>query len=104
MVCAPVIHRLWTTVVDDDVDGGASARRLDLDVKVGDDVGMQPELQLDAAELLQGLVEVDLPAIDLDAGLLVHGVGDVDGGHRPEQLALGAGPGLDGDRATLELV
>src|SRR5438105_10854422 len=64
---------------------------------------MQPDLEIYAAELLQGLVEVDLPPVDLGARLLLHGIGDVDRGHRPEQPTFGAGPRLDRDRAPLEL-
>src|SRR4051794_9453762 len=82
---------------------GASARRFDLDVKVGDHVGMQADLQVDPTELLQGLVEVELPAVDLGTGLFVYGVGDVDRGDRPEQPAFGAGPGLDRDGSPFEL-
>src|SRR4051812_35796919 len=91
-------QRLWMTVWRE-----RSARRFDLDVEIREHVGVQPDLEVDPAELLQGLVEADLPAVDLGTRLLLHGLGDVDGRHRPEQLALGAGPRLDRDRAALEL-
>ena len=44
-----------------------------------------------------------LAAVDLDAGLRLHRVGDVGRRDRTEQPAALAGPGLDRDRAAVEL-
>ena len=50
------------------------------------------------ADRLDRLVEVELAAVELDAGLGGDGLGDLGGGDRAEELALGAGAGRDGDR------
>ena len=49
--------------------------------------------------VLDRLVELELLAVELDAGLGGDGLGDVGRGDRAEQLALGAHAGRDGDRA-----
>src|SRR5262249_44450838 len=81
----------------------ASARRFDLDVQVGDHVGVQTHRQINAAQLLQRLGPFDPPAIDLGAGLLQHCLCDVDGCDRTEEPALGTRARLDRDCASFEL-
>src|SRR5690242_10778952 len=100
---ARAILKLWTTAVDSPVDREGLARRLDLDLHGRDNVGMEPDLHLNRPELLERLVEHDLAPVDLCAGLLVHGVRDVDGRDRAEQLAFAACARLDRDGATFEL-
>ena len=56
--------------------------------------GRQAHLHLGVAQLADGLVEHHLAAVELDAGLRLHRVGDVGGGDRAEELAALAGAGL----------
>src|SRR5687768_10929307 len=65
-------------------------------------VGVQADGDAVDAEGLDGVVEVDHPALDVEALLLELG-GDVGGGHGAEQLALLADPRREGEGDLLEL-
>src|SRR5205085_7274792 len=75
----------------------------DLDAEGRGHVGVQFHLEVDPSELLQRLVERDLPAVDLRARLLVDGFRDVGRRYRTEQAALAAGARLDRHRAAVDL-
>src|SRR4051794_6568635 len=77
-----------------------SVGRFDLDVDRRHDVRVQSDQQVDASELFQRLVEVDLAPVDVGTGLLLDGFGDVVGSHRAEQPSFAARTRLDRDRAT----
>ena len=64
----------------------------DLDGEPELDVGVQLDRDLVGADRPDRLVEVDAAAVELDAGLGQHRLGDVGRGDRAEQLALGARP------------
>src|SRR3954449_5064320 len=49
------------------------------------DIGMQPQWHLVGAQGPDRLVQVETPAVDLDAGLGLHRGGDVSRGYRAEQ-------------------
>src|SRR5690606_1266624 len=75
----------------------ATSGRADLDPQRERDVGVQRHGGRVLAGGLDRVVEVDRLAIELDLRLRLHGIGDVGGGDRAEQLALGARLGGDGD-------
>jgi hypothetical protein len=68
------------------------------------DLGMELGRHAVGAGGLDVLVEVEVSAVDLDAGLGLHRLGDVGGGDRTEELALGPGLGRDGDDVGTSLL
>ena len=83
--------------------GSAGLLGDDRDRDRDDHLGGQADLHLGVAQLADRLVEHDLAAVELDAGLRQHGVGDVGGGDRAEELAALAGTRLHLDGLRTEL-
>src|SRR6202023_93555 len=68
----------------------------------GVDGPVEPDRNLDLAELLDGLVELPPAPVDLDTELRLHRLGQVDRGDRAEQLAALAGTRLHLDPPTTQ--
>ena len=76
--------------------------RDDVDREGRDDVGMEPDRELDGTELLQRLVEREPAPIELDAELLLQRGDDVARCDRAEQLAALTRAGRNRQRAAGE--
>ena len=74
-----------------------------VDRDLGGDVAVQPHRDLVLAELLDGLVELDLAAVDGEV-LLLERLGDVLGGDRTEELIVLAGLLGDGDGDAAQIL
>ena len=86
------------SLLDNLLDG----RLADLEVKLGGDLAVQAHLDGVQTGGLDGAVELDALALDLDAQLVLDGVGDHGVGHGAEELALVADLGVDEDGLAID--
>ena len=76
---------------------------LDRDLQVRSDILVQLHRHGELAESLEGLVQLDLAPVEIEA-FLAQRVSDIAGGNRPEQLIVLTGAPLESNREAVELL